>query len=302
MKTSSKNLPLLIAAFAAIYIIWGSTYLAIRLAIESIPPFIMAGSRFVIAGTILYIVAILTGSAIPVWGEIKRSGLVGFLLLAVGNGSVVWVERTLPSGIAALIVTIEPFWVVLITQLITKNKGVTLYTYLGLILGAAGMYILLGFASGAQSLVVDQVSLIILLLSTLAFAAGSVYSSQATMPASPMMSTSIQMLVGGGSMLLLATLRGEWLSVDVNLFTQKSITAFVYLIFFGSIIGYTAYSWLTTVATPSQVSTYAYVNPVIAVLLGTFIGGEPLTKEILIATPVLVLAVSLLIKNPKPEA
>lgn len=292
---------LLIGCFAAVYIIWGSTYLAIRFALETIPPFLMAGVRFIISGSILFVVSKVSGSPLPTFIQVKNAAVIGFLLLVCGNGGVVYAEQMVPSGLTALIVTIEPLWIVIIMWVGKSGKAPNWYVWLGLFLGMLGMVILLGINNNGGDF--ENISLsgfIILIASTFCWALGSIYAVKASAPKSPIMATSVQMLAGGLLLSILSLGVGEWAKLHLEKISLTSLLSVIYLIFFGSIVGYTAYSYLTRTVSPSQVSTYAYVNPVIAVLLGTLLGNEVLTKQIIIATPILVLAVILLIWKPTP--
>jgi drug/metabolite transporter (DMT)-like permease len=291
--TSSSGAPatgwLKVAAFAAIYIIWGSTYLAIAFAIETLPPFLMAGLRFLLAGTILFSWARLRGEKAPSGLHWRNTAVIGGLLLLIGNGAVVWAEQRVASGIAALLVTTEPLWVVILQWLGKTKKAPSNGVMLGLVLGAVGMMVLVSpweLEGG-----VDLLASTAIFLSAGAWAWGSIFSSRATLPSSPVLTTGMQMLCGGGLLLLAGTAAGEWQTTQWSHVSQRSWLAFSYLVGFGSLIAFSAYSWLTRVAPPAQVSTYAYVNPVIAVLLGWAFAHEVVTGQTIIAAFLLVAAV-----------
>jgi drug/metabolite transporter (DMT)-like permease len=290
-----KKYWLLISAFAAVYIIWGSTYLAIRFAIETIPPFLMAGSRFLIAGAMLYFYARLNGAPRPSAKHIKSTSMIGILLLVGGNGGVVWAEQLIPSGITALIITIEPLWVVLILWFTKEGKTPSWHVWLGILMGITGIIILIGMQDLSNVRNINITGFIVLQCATLSWALGSVYSSKADLPSSSIMTTGLQMFIGGLVLVAISFFSREFQSFNIDEITLSSLFAVIYLIFFGSIIGYTAYSWLTREVSPGKLSTYAYVNPAIAVLLGAWLGHEPLTANILIAAPILITAVALLI-------
>ena len=300
LNTEQKNYWLLIASFAAVYVIWGSTYLAIHFALKTIPPFFMAGTRFLIAGAILYFFARFSGAPKPSLLHCKNASVIGILLLVCGNGGVVYAQQMVPSGITSLIVSIEPVWVVLILWLGKSGKAPSIYAWLGLFLGLLGMVILLGSHS-SDMVNVSPKGFIILLCSTFSWALGSVYAVNAAAPKSPSMATSLQMIAGGFVLSCISFFIGEWERLSYHSISSSSVLSVLYLIVFGSIVGYSAYSFLTRTVSPSQVSTYAYVNPVIAVFLGTWLGKEALTKQILIATPILVIAVVLLIWKTSPK-
>ncbi|MGV3538724.1 MAG: EamA family transporter, partial [Rufibacter sp.] len=264
-----------IAAFAAIYVIWGSTYLAIVFAIETLPPFLMAGGRFLLAGTLLFGWALWRGAAAPNPIHWRSTLIIGFLLLLIGNGAVVWAEQKVPSGVAALLVTTVPLWVVLLQWLGKSKKKPTGGVLIGLLIGMVGMLVLVNpweLEGG-----VDLMGSAAIFFAAGAWAYGSLYASKAELPASPVLTTGMQMLCGGFLLLITGTLAGEWQTTQWNQVSQQSWLALGYLVVFGSLIAFTAYSWLTRVAPPAQVSTYAYVNPVIAVLLGWALANETIT-------------------------
>ncbi|WP_192821415.1 EamA family transporter [Rufibacter sp. LB8] len=286
-----------VLAFGAIYIIWGSTYLAIFIAIETLPPFLMAGLRFLLAGVALYAFARLSGTPAPKIIHWKSTALIGALLLLIGNGAVVWAEQRVATGIAALLVTTVPLWVVLLQWWGPAHKKPTLGVVLGLAIGLAGMVVLVSpwEISGG----IDLWGGGAIFLAAGAWAMGSLYSASAQLPASPILTTGMQMLCGGALLLLTGTLTGEWQTTNWSEVSERSWWAFGYLVVFGSLVAFTAYSWLTRVAPPAQVSTYAYVNPVIAVLLGWGFAKEEITSQTLIAAALLVTAVALITLKAK---
>jgi drug/metabolite transporter (DMT)-like permease len=291
----------IVGAFAIIYVIWGSTYLAIRFAIETLPPFLMAGTRFLIAGGVLYAwMRVFGGAARPSRADWKPTAIVGVLLLLGGNGLVVWSELRIPSGVAALLIGSEPCWVVLFDWLRPGGQRPTGRVVLGLALGVAGMALLVGpdaLLGGGRP---DLLGVAAVLIACLSWAAGSVYARYASMPASPFLSTAMQMLAGGAALVVVATVLGEPWHVDFAAFSVRSSLAWLYLIVFGSLVTYTAYVWLLRVSSPARVSTYAYVNPLIAVLLGWLLADEALTVRMLLAAAVIVGGVVLITVAAKP--
>ncbi|GAB2541739.1 EamA family transporter [Rufibacter soli] len=281
-----------IAAFAAIYIIWGSTYLAIVFAIETLPPFLMAGLRFLTAGLLLFGWARWRGAPVPSWLHWRNTAVIGAALLLVGNGTVVWAEQRVASGVAALLVTTEPLWVVVLQWLGRNGKAPAKGVLLGLLLGVVGMIVLVNPFNLEGG--VDLLGSTAIFLSAGAWAWGSLFSSRAKLPSSPILTTGMQMLCGGGLLLLAGSITGEWQTTNWTAVSQRSWLALGYLTVFGSLVAFSAYSWLTRVAPPAQVSTYAYVNPVIAVLLGWAFAQEVITGNTLIAAVLLVLAVVLI--------
>ena len=283
----------LILAFAAVYLVWGSTYLAIRFAIQTIPPFLMAGIRFTCAGGVLY--------AWCRWREIPppparhwvSALIVGGLMLTAGNGLVVWAELRVPSGIAALIVATSPFWMVLFDWWWRGAPRPNAAVIGGLLIGFAGVAFLVNpWQEGATN--VSAAGALALLGAALFWAMGSIYSLRASKPASPLVFTATAMLCGGILLLMAGTARGEWAEFHPSAFSVRSVLALMYLIVFGSLITYSAYVWLLRASTPAKVSTTAYVNPVVAVLLGWMLGGEGLSSRTLVATIVIIASVGLI--------
>jgi drug/metabolite transporter (DMT)-like permease len=284
-------------AFAAIYIIWGSTYLGIRFTNETIPPFLMSGMRFIIAGSCLFGYARFVQKApAPTWPNIKAAAMVGLLLILIGNGGVAYAELTIPSSIAALLIATSPVWFVLLGWLFFGNARPNRKVIGGLILGLAGMVVLIG-PGQLRGHSLDMVGLGIIVISTIGWTVGSLYSSVSKTLASPLIHTALQMLAGGLFLLLMATLRGEVANFHVEQVSLKSWLAFGYLVVFGSLIGFNAYSWLIRVVPPSQASTYAYVNPLVAVVLGWLFGGEAITLQMLLAGAFILLGVILILRS-----
>jgi drug/metabolite transporter (DMT)-like permease len=292
---SSRKLLVLIAAFAAVYIFWGSTYLAIKQAIETIPPFIMAGSRFLFSGSVLFLLAL--GSKdfeMPTWKHWRTSLIVGVLLLLIGNGGVVYAERYLSSSLAALLIAIEPFWIVILSWLWLRQGRPGRRVILGLLIGFIGVGLLVvGQPGEAADSGHQTAATVAIILAALSWAAGSIYGLRAPVPKSSLLTAGMQMISGGAVLLLASVPKGEWSGFALANVSTTSWLSLGYLIVFGSLIGFTAYSWLLKNAQPSMVATYAYVNPVIAVLLGWGVAGESLTGQILIGAAFVVASVIL---------
>ncbi len=282
----------LVLAFAAVYVIWGSTYLAIRVALETMPPFLMAGSRFLIAGSILYGWSRWRGDPRPTLVNWKASLLIGGLLLLGGNGAVVWAEQYIPSSQAALLIASEPLMVVLLQGIIPRG-----WLLAGLTLGFSGLVLLIGPEKIFNGEHASLFGALAVLGGCMSWALGSLKARTAKLPAAPLASTALQMLAGGALLTLAGTLHGEWAIFHPAAFSLRSLLATLYLILFGSIVAFSAYGWLVRNVSPSKVSTYAYVNPVIAVLIGWGLGGEALTARMGIAAVVIIGAV--LIINTK---
>ncbi len=290
----------LVAAFAAVYLLWGSTYLAIKIALETLPPFLLAGTRFVTAGALLYLWARLAGKAErPRWQHWRTAFIVGGLLLLCGNGAVVWAERRIASGLAALLVAVEPLFIVLLGWLLPGGRRPSLKVALGLVTGFAGVWLLIGYGingatGGGGGGNIDLPGAFAVIAAALAWALGSLYSLRAPAPRSPLLASGMQMLAGGALVLAISAATGEWGRFAPRVVSLRSAGAVLYLCVFGSIVAFTAYSWLLRHADPARVATYAYVNPVVAVLLGWWLAHEPLTPRTLLAAGIIVGAVVLI--------
>lgn len=299
-----RNLAVLIAAFTAVYIFWGSTYLAIKYALQTLPPFLMAGSRFALAGSILFLLARFSkGYETPKLVHWRTSFIVGTLLLLGGNGGVVLAQQYISSSMTALLVATEPLWVVMLSWLWLRTGRPNWKVFAGLLVGFVGVWLLIagrgsGFGGGEAGQLFGYVAV---MAGALSWAAGSVYGLGAPTPKSSLLTAGMQMLSGSLALFVVGFLRGEWNSFDVAAVSQTSVVALFYLLIFGSLIGFTAYSWLLKNAQPSMVATYAYVNPVIAVLLGWSIAGESLTGQMLMGAFVIVLSVALITAHKQKD-
>src|SRR5438132_4142239 len=282
----------IIVAFAALYLIWGSTYLGIRFAIETIPPFLMAGTRFLIGGLILYVWARSRGSERPSLLNWKAAAAVGGLLLFGGNGGVVWAEQTVPSGIAAVLVGTVPLWMVLIEALRPKGVRPTKGVVVGIAIGFFGVILLVGqggLSAGGNP--VPLVGALIVVGATLSWAIGSLYSRSAPLPKSSQLSTAMQMLMGSAIFFVASVISNEWTGFKPASVSLLSGLSVAYLVFFGSLVAFTAYIWLLRVTTAAKVSTYAYVNPVVAIFLGWSLAGEAVTIGTIVAAGIIIAAV-----------
>lgn len=303
---NKKNLIVLIAAFAAVYIFWGSTYLAIKYTIETLPPFLTAGARFAFAGSILFLWARLSRDyQRPKLVHWKTAFIVGTFLLLGGNGGVVLAQHFISSSLSALLVATEPLWIVLLSWLWLRTGRPTWKVALGLLIGFVGVWLLIGGqpASGGNeaSGFGQLIGTFAVLGGALSWATGSIYGLKSPTPKSSLMTAGMQMMAGSLSLLIVGLLRGEWAVFDPSAISSNSVFALFYLIIFGSLIGFTAYSWLLKNAQPSMVATYAYVNPVIAVLLGWGIAGESLTSQMLIGAFIIIVSVALITANKKSK-
>ena len=294
----------LVVAFAAVYVLWGSTFLAIKYAVQSLPPFLMAGTRHLLAGAILYPLARMRTTEKPSISNWAATALMGALLLVVGNGGVSWAEQYVPSGVAALLVATVSLWMVLIEWLRPGGVRPTSRVLVGLALGFVG----LGFLIGPTRLIgggrVDPMGAMVLVLASLSWATGSVFSRRLALPKSLMLGTAMQSLAGGVLLLLLSLVTGQGAALDLGAVSLRSVLSLGYLVVFGSLLGLSAYNWLLGAVPPARVATYAYVNPVVAMLLGWVLAGEPVTFRTFAASAVILGAVILVItarKRPDEE-
>lgn len=299
MPERKTSLILLLAAFGAVYFIWGSTYLGIKYAIETLPPLSMAGTRFLIAGTLLCLWSRLRGESAggsfsrSSWPHWRTAIIVGVLLFLFGNGGVTWAERHIASSLAALLVATEPLWIVLLNWFRPGGERPTIQTALGLVVGFVGVWLLITPA-GNETSRASIIGVFVVLGAGFAWSIGSLYSVHAPRPRSPVLASGMQMLAGGVLLLAAGLLTGEWAGFDVRSVSLRSILAFAYLIFFGSIIAFTAYSWLLQTVGPARTATYAYVNPMVAVILGWALAGETMTPRTVAAAAIIVASVGLI--------
>ena len=292
-----------VAAFAVVYVVWGSTYLAIRYAVASMPPLLMAGSRFAISGTILYAWARSRGAARPTPAEWRTAAITGVLLICLGNGSVAWAEMRVPSGLSALLVAAVPLWMVMLEWLRPGGARPRAMVILGVIVGLIGLGVLVGrdTAPGRES--VDALGAFVLVAASMSWALGSIYNRHGARPDSAAMSTALQMLGGSVALLALGAALGETRGLDVSAILMGSWIGWIYLVTFGAILGFTAYVYLLRNVSPAKVSTYAYVNPLVAVLLGWRIAGETVTSRTLAAAAIILGGVAMItIARARPVA
>jgi len=289
------------AAWIAVCLLWGTTYLAIRVGLETLHPMIFAGLRFLTAGILLFgYVRLIRKERLPKGREWFDLSLIGILLLILGNGLVVWAEQWLPSGLAALLVATSPFWVAGFQLMNTEGERLSIRALLGMLLGFAGLLLLVapdlfGSALGSGYLF----GVIAIQIACAAWSGGSVYAKRRRVGTSPLMGSAIQMLIGGLIMIVAATFMGEWHTLR---FSPRSAIAFSYLVIFGSIVAYGCYTYAVQTLPLSLVSTYAYINPLIAVILGWAILREPLSWRVLISAAVILAGVAMVKTAPKRRA
>ena len=287
----------IIFAFAALYLIWGSTYLGILFAIQSMPPFLMAGMRFFFAGLIMFAIARTQGPLRSTWSEWRTSLIVGAFLLLGGNGSVTISEKFIETGLASLIVATVPIYITLLGWLFGMTPRPSGIVWVGLAGGFFGVGILLGpalrFSGGGNSH--PLIGMSILLVGSFLWSAGSLYSRRAKHAASPFLAAAQQMFCGGVLLMLMSAILGEAKNFHPEKISALSFWSFVYLVLIGAIVGYTAYFWLLRHCDPAKVATYAYVNPVVAVLLGALFAHETVTLRTLVAAALIIGSVALII-------
>ena len=285
------------AALGAVYLIWGSTYLAIRVMVETVPALLGAGVRFVFAGAVLLVVMAVRGSArsrvVPDRDSLVKLAVIGTLLAAGGNGLVTVAEKHVPSALSALVIASVPLWIVVFRRLSgDRASGATLA---GVAVGFAGVALLL--LPGNRPGGVPLGGMLVLVAAAMSWATGSLLAQRWRVASHPLVATGWQMLAGGLVMLVAALAAGELGDVHWAAFSAKSVWSLVYLVLIGSLVGYSAYTWLLQHAPISQVSTYAYVNPVVAVILGWAILGEHIPPMMLVASVVIIAAVAMIVRS-----
>jgi drug/metabolite transporter (DMT)-like permease len=281
-------------ALLVLYVVWGSTYLAIRWGIETIPPFMMAGTRYLVAGGVLLAWVKLRGAPRVTFRDLGPAFLTGSLMLLCGNGGVVWAEQRIASGLAALLIAVEPLFIVLLqATLPQERRRPSARALVGVAFGVAGVVLLVGpVRLGGER--VDLAGAGAVLFAAFAWALGSLLSRHLAPSASPLQATAVQMLAGGALLGCASGAAGEWARFSPSLVSARSLAAVAYLIVFGSLVAFTAYIWLLRAASPALFSTYAFVNPVVAVFLGWLLAGEEVGARTFVAAVVIVGAVVLI--------
>jgi drug/metabolite transporter (DMT)-like permease len=284
----------IVAAFLIIYVIWGTTFLGIRIAVETIPPFMMAGLRFFLAGGIMLPLLLARGGRFPTPRQWRSAAIVGGLMLVGGIGLLSVAEKRIPSSLAALVIATIPIWITLFEWLVFRGPRPRLQTFIGLGIGFTGAVLLFVPALVASTGSYDLAGMGIVLLGALIFAIGSLTSRRVPLPADTGISTASEMLAGGVLLLLVSVIAGEPAHLNLAAISPRSLLALAYLVFFGSILAYTAYLWLLKTVEPAKVGTNFYVNPVIAVLVGGLLAGETVTPLMVIAAAVILVGVAVM--------
>lgn len=294
---SSPSRVRIAAAFAVIYVLWGTTFLGIHYAIETLPPFLMGSVRFLLSGAVLFGWARFRGVSMPSKGQWKTAVIAGSFFMLIGQGGVVWGQQSVPTGVTSVLVGTIPMWILVLEWLRPRGQRPGLVVSLGLLLGFSGVVVLLApWRPGAGE--IDPVGAAAVLLAALAWAAGTLFVRSADKPASGPQSAGMQMLAGGALLLVPATINGDWIAVSPGDVSLTSVLAVLYLVVFSSIIAFGSYSWLLGVCRPTRVATFAYVNPVVAVGLGWLFVGEPLSGRMILAMAVTIGAVAVVSSAP----
>jgi drug/metabolite transporter (DMT)-like permease len=294
MMSQKQDKLIMIAAFTAIYFVWGTTYLAIKYAIETIPPFLMMGMRSLSAGIVLYTWGRLRGDANVVRKEIPSLILIGFLFFLVGHGVLAWAQQMVPSGVAALLVASEPIIIALFEPLFTRQGAIGKRTILGMLIGVSGIAVLV-LPQGVDFKNANLLGSVGILIAASSWASGAIYSRVAKLPRSPFITGGLQLMLGGVLLILVSSILGEWTAFTFSHVTIRSWLGLVYLVSFGSIIAFSAYTWLLTVTSATRISTHTFINPIVAVLVGRAFGGEALTGGMLIAMALIIISVYLIL-------
>jgi drug/metabolite transporter (DMT)-like permease len=284
----------ILTAFVAVYFVWGTTYLAIKYAIETIPPFMMMGMRSLLAGIVLYTWGRLRGDANVVRKQIPSLVLIGALFFLIGHGALAWAQQTVPSGVAALLVSSEPVIIALFEPLFTREGRVGKRTVLGMLIGISGIAVLV-LPRGHNFENVNLLGSFGILIGASSWASGAIYSRVAKLPRSPLITGGLQLLFGGMLLIIMSFILGEWSDFNFSQVVVRSWLGLMYLVVFGSIITFSAYTWLLTVTSATRISTHTFINPIVAVLAGWAFGGEALTKEMLIAAVLIIISVYLVL-------
>lgn len=295
-----QNLKILLA-FGAIYVIWGSTYLAIRYAVETIPPFMMIGIRSLTAGIILYLISRIKSN-----DKIRKENIlplftIGAMFFLIGHGLLAWAQQYVPSGMAAVLVASEPLWVIGIEWFFLRDTRVKLRGVLALFLGFGGMVYLIASTTGITTSDNDFIGSAFIVAGALSWGGGAVYSRAANVPKSPMLSSGMELIFGGILVLIASFMIGEFSDFQLSQVSFKSFLGLLYLITFGSVIAFGAYIWLLGHTSVTRISTHTYVNPVIAVFLGWLIADEQITAALLTATAIITISVYLVLYDQYRE-
>ena len=288
-------------AFAIIYFVWGSTFLAIRIGVHEVPPFLLAGIRFLIAGLILYVWMIARGETSPTMRQWKSISLLATLIFVVDYGLLFWAEQRVPSGIAAVVIAIIPAFMTISEIVFLKTQKLTARLAISLLIGLAGVAILISRTLNLGGAPIDPLGAAALIVAAIGWSVASVFMRKLPLPSSKVMSSGAQMLAGGIFLMIAAAALGEFRNFHPANVSREAWLALLYLIVAGSIIAYTAYVWLIHHESPTKVGTYAYVNPVVAVVIGYFFAGEELGPRTILGSILILVSVIVITTTPKPS-
>lgn len=288
-------------AFAIIYLVWGSTFLAIRIGVREVPPFLLAGMRFFAAGIVLYAWMRAKGAATPDRRQWAAIFLLAVLIFVFDYGLIFWAEKRVPSGITAVMMATIPVFIALLEILFLRSQRLTLRLGFALLLGIGGVAVLVGRSAGFGEGAMDKSGAVALIVAAISWSLAAILTRKLPLPESKVMSSGAQMLAGGILLILTSAMLGEFKGLDLRAVSTRAWLALFYLIVAGSIVAFTAYVWLIHHESPTKVGTYAYVNPVVAVLLGYFLGGEALGVRTIVGTLLVLLSVIVITTTPKKK-
>jgi drug/metabolite transporter (DMT)-like permease len=291
-------------AFAIIYFVWGSTFLAIRIGVREVPPLLLAAMRFLVAGLVLYGWMIARGERSPTGRQWRSASVLAILIFVIDYGSLFWAEQRVPSGVAAVMLATIPAFMALSEIIVLRTQRLTVRLALALLIGLGGVAVLMSRSLNLGGAPIDPVGAVALIVASMSFSVSSVLARKLPLPPSKVMSSGAQMLAGGVFLVLAAGALGEFRRFQPSTISPGAWLSLLYLIVAGSIIGFTAYVWLIDHESPTRVGTYAYVNPVVAVLLGYFLGGEALGLRTILGTIFVLISVLVITTTPakEPEA
>lgn len=292
----------ILLAFAIIYFVWGSTFLAIRVGVHEVPPFLLAAMRFLVSGIVLFGWMRLKGTPSPNRREWTGAVLLGALIFLIDYGCLFWAEQRVPSGISAVVLATIPVFITLLEIIVLRTQRLTIRLGAALLVGLGGVAVLAGHSFSFGEVPINRAGALALLLAAFSWSVATILTRRISLPASKPMSAAAQMIAGGIQLLILATLSGEFTGFRVQTVSRNAWFALVYLIVAGSIVGFTAYIWLLHHESPTKVGTYAYVNPVVAVAFGYFFGGEAVGPRTLVGALCVLVSVITITTTPKPQA
>jgi drug/metabolite transporter (DMT)-like permease len=285
---------IILTAFFAIYFIWGTTYIAIKFAVETIPPFLMMGMRSLTAGAVIYTWGRIRGDAAPEGRELPALVIIGALFFLIGHGLLAWSQQTVPSGVAALLVASEPVIIAFFEPIFTSIGRIGKRTILGMLIGIGGIAVLV-VPQGLDFKNANLLGSFGILIAAGSWASGAIYSRVTSLPRSPLITGGMQLLFGGVLLIIVSFIFGEWADFNFSEVSLSSWSGLSYLILFGSIITFSAYTWLLSVTSATRISTHTFVNPIVAVFVGWLVGGEALTKGMLVAAVLIGISVYLVL-------